>query len=262
MPFLDDFIIRALLGGMGVAIAAGPLGAFVVWRRMAYFGDALAHSALLGVALALILQIHVVLGILIFSLFFAVMIATLSRGKEFSHDTLLGIMAHGALATGLVAVSFVDRLRFDLQAYLFGDILGIGLYDIALIYSAAILTLLVIMRLWNPLLLSSIHSDLARTQGIAVEKVRLVFMILLSLLVALSIKVVGVLLITSLLIIPAATARRFARTPEHMAIGASIIGVIAVVGGLLASLTWDTPAGASIVVATVLCFIVSRVGRV
>ncbi|MCD6034951.1 MAG: hypothetical protein K0R63_692 [Rickettsiales bacterium] len=254
---LDDFIIRAALGGMGVAIVAGPLGAFVVWRRMAYFGDALSHSALLGVALAILCDIHIMLGIVIFALFFSVAVAYLQRGKSYSSDTILGIMAHGALATGLVAIALVDTIQLDLLPYLFGDILAISDKDIITIYLSGVGILLGLALIWNPLLLSTLHTDLARARGIPVDRLRLVFMLLLALLVALSIKIVGVLLITALLVVPAAAARGFARTPEQMALYASLIGCIGVCGGLGGSLATNAPAGPAIVVVCVIGFMLS-----
>ncbi len=253
---MDEFLVRALLGGVGAALVAGPFGVFVVWRRMAYFGATLAHAAILGVALGLILGLNPIVGVAIVCLLVAAALFTLGERGPLAQDTLLGILAHGALALGLVVVAFMESARFDLFATLFGDILAIGNSDIAWIYGGGAAALGFLAWLWRPLLSVTVHEELARVEGVRTGAVQLTFMLLIAVVVAAAMKIVGVLLIVSLLIIPAATARRFAGGPEHMAMLAALIGCIAVAGGLVASLEWDTPAGPSIVVvATVLFFL-------
>lgn len=254
---LDDFLLRALLGGLGVALVAGPFGSFVVWRRLAYFGDTLAHSALLGIALGFMMQINLTLGILIICQLLALMLFFAQRQKQIASDTLLGIFSHGALSLGLVALAFMEDVRVDLVAYLFGDILAIGTADLSWIFGAGGLALAGLLWLWKPLLAITIHEDLARVEGVSVDRVNWAFLALIALTVAVMMKVVGLLLVTSLLIIPAATARRFAGNPEIMALMASLIGCLAVAGGLYGSYQWDTPAGPSIVVAACLIFLSS-----
>ncbi|ALC17305.1 ABC-type Mn2+/Zn2+ transport system, permease component [Desulfuromonas soudanensis] len=254
---LSDFLLRALLGGLGVALVAGPFGSFVVWRRLAYFGDTLAHSALLGVALGFLLRINLTLGILVVCQLLALLLYFGQRQKQLASDTLLGIFSHGALSLGLVTLAFMPQVRVDLFSYLFGDILSIGSADLAWIFGGGGLALGGLLWLWKPLLAITVHEDLARVEGVAVDRVNWIFLALIALLVAVMMKVVGLLLVTSLLIIPAATARRFAANPERMAILASLIGCLAVIGGLYGSYTWDTPAGPSIVVAACLVFLLS-----
>ena len=254
---MDDFVVRAFLAGAGVALIAGPLGCVMVWRRMAYFGATLAHSALLGIALGLLLQINLNLGVIVVAVVVALLIAALQRQKGLSSDTLLGILAHATLALGLVAMSFVETARIDLLAYLFGDILAVGTSDLAWVYAGGLLGLAVLALIWRSLLTAIVHEDLAEVEGVRVAAVRLAFMILIALVVAVAMKIVGILLIVSMLIIPAATARRFSTTPEMMAGLAALIGVVAVAGGLTSSLQWDTPAGPSIVTAAAALFFVS-----
>jgi zinc transport system permease protein len=254
---LDDFLIRALLGGCGVALVAGPFGSFVDWRRLAYFGDTLAHSALLGVALGFLLQVNLTLGILFICLVLAVLLFFGQRQKLLAGDTLLGILSHGALSLGLVALAFMENVRVDLMSYLFGDILAIGVIDLGWIFAGGGLALAALLWLWKPLLAMTVHEDLARVEGVAVDRINLIFLALIALIVAVMMKVSGLLLVTSLLIIPAATARRFAGNPELMALLASLIGCLAVLGGLYGSFAWDTPAGPSIVVAACLLFLFS-----
>jgi zinc transport system permease protein len=251
---MDDFLIRALAAGIGVAIVAGPLGAFVVWRRVAYFGGALAHSAMLGVALGLAAGINLTVGVFSVCGFIAIALVLLQRRGDMAGDTLLNVLAHGALAAGLVVIAFVQGTRIDLMAYLFGDILSVSVRDLIFIYGGGAVILAVLALIWRRLLSATLDEDLAEVEGVPVTAVNMVFALLIALVVATAMKVVGLLLVASLLVIPAAAARPFARTPEQMAAIGAAIGAISVAGGLAASMTLDTPAGPSIVVAAVLLF--------
>ena len=241
------------------AAAAGPLGAFVVWGRMAYFGEALAHSAILGVALGLAVGLDPTWPVLIVAAIVALLLSALQQGRGLSTDTLLGIVAQGTLALGLVVLAFLRNVRVDLLGYLFGDVLAVTPEDIVFIWGAAVLAIAVLMRIWRPLLSALVHAELAQVEGVAVGRVRVAFMLLIALLVAIALKIVGLLPITALLIIPAATARAFSRTPENMALIAAAIGALSVFLGLWGSLVWDTPSGPSIVVAALAGFLAVRV---
>jgi len=254
---LPDFLLRAFLAALGVALIAAPLGCFVVWRRLSYFGATLAHSALLGIALGLLLGLNPVVGIAASSVVVALIFVLFQRQQVIGSDTTLGILAHSGLALGLVALSFVQGLRVDLMAYLFGDVLAVTMTELAWIYGGGVAVLAVLLAIWRPLLAVTLHEDLARAEGVPVAAVHLGFTLSLAVTIALAMKVVGVLLIVSLLIIPAATARRFARTPEGMAGLAAVVGALSVAGGLAASLAWDTPAGPSIVSVGTLLFALS-----
>jgi zinc transport system permease protein len=253
---LDDFLIRAALAGVGLALATGPLGSFVVWRRMAYFGDATAHAAILGVALALATDLPVVAGTLTVALAMAVTVSTLAA-RGWAMDTTLGVLAHSALALGLVAVSFVPGARTDLSAWLFGDILAVSRGDLVFIWGGAALVLALLVWRWQALLTATLNEDLAHASGLNPARERLVLTLALAVVVAVAIKVVGALLIAAMLIIPAAAARGLARTPEGMAIMASVIGAASTLGGLQLSLWQDTPAGPSIITAAALIFALS-----
>ncbi len=255
---MADFIIRALLAGLMVAIIAGPLGCFVVWRRMSYFGDTLAHSALFGIAMGLILDISLQLSVIVACMLLAVALVMMENRRGLSTDTILGILAHSSLALGLVIISFTDN-QINLMAYLFGDLLTVSWQDLIWIGASVCIVLGVLFANWNHLLTITLHEELAQVEGLNVTRLRLLLMLLIALIVAVSMKVVGVLLITSLLIIPPACARAFSKTPESMSVIASIVGCISVCGGLAASWFWDTPTGPSIVVMTSLLFILSRI---
>ncbi len=245
---LDDFLIRAVLAGVGVSFATGPLGAFVLWRRMAYFGDATAHAAILGVALALAVDMPVTVGTLIVALAMAVTVSGLAA-RGWAVDTTLGVLSHGALALGLVAISFVHGVHTSLEAYLFGDILAVTKGDLVYIWAGAMAVVALLVWRWQALLTATLNADLARADGIDPERERLILTLALALVVAVALKVVGALLIAAMLVIPAAAARAVARGPEQMAALASGIGAAACLLGLGLSLWQNTPAGPSIVAA-------------
>ena len=254
---LDDFFIRAVLGGIGVALLAGPLGCFIVWRRLAYFGDTLSHSALLGVAMALLLNMNITLTVFVISVVVSMLLILLQRRASLSSDALLGLLAHATLAVGLVVLAFMTWVRVDLMGFLFGDILAISVKDIAIIWGGGLIVLALVSFIWKPLLASTVSYEIAVAEGLRPDLANFLFMVLMAGVIAISMKIVGVLLITALLIIPAATARRFSGNPEIMAVMASILGAASVWLGLEGSLKWDTPAGPSIVVAALAFFIIS-----
>ena len=254
---LDDFFTRAVIGGIGVALLAGPLGCFIVWRRLAYFGDTLSHSALLGVAIALLLELNITFTVFLISVCVAMLLLLLQRQARLSSDALLGLLAHATLAVGLVVLAFMTWVRVDLMGFLFGDILAINKADIITIWVGGLAVLIALAVIWKPLFAATVNYEIAVAEGLKPDRANFFFMVLMAAVIAISMKIVGVLLITALLIIPAATARRFSTTPEMMALVASIIGAASVWIGLEGSLQWDTPAGPSIVVAALLGFIIS-----
>ncbi len=253
MTMLDDFLVRAALAGVGLSLATGPLGAFVVWRRMAYFGDATAHAAILGVALALATELPVAAGTLAVAAAMALTVAAMAA-RGWAMDTTLGVLSHSALAFGLVAISFFPAVRADLSSWLFGDILAVSRTDLGLIWGGAALVAALLAWRWQALLTATLNEDLAHAGGLNPARERLILVLCLALTVAVAIKVVGALLISALLIIPAAAARTLARGPEQMAALAVLIGAAATLAGLHLSLWQDTPAGPSIIVAAALIF--------
>jgi len=256
-----EFLLPSILAGLGIALIAGPLGSFVVWRKMAYFGDTLAHASLMGLALGFLFNINLYFALLICCLMLAVLLVTLQKQKLVATDTLLGILAHSALSLGLVAVSFLDNVRVDLMSYLFGDLLAVSPTDLVFIYTGAAVIGLVLFIFWRPLLSTTVNEDLAAVDGINIDLMRLILMLLVGIVIAVGMKFVGALIMTSLLIIPAATARKFSSTPEQMALLASVIGSIAVFGGLSLSWFYDTPAGPSVVISAAAMFILSQLAK-
>lgn len=256
---LDDFFTRALLAGIGIALVAGPFGCFIVWRRLAYFGDTLAHSALLGVALGFAMQWNLTSSVFLICLVVSLLLLASQRQKIVASDAILGILSHSALALGLVALAFMDWLRIDLMGFLFGDILAVSKTEVLMVYGAGALLIGALVAVWRPLFAVTVNEDLAQAEGINVALMNTIFMLLMAVVIAVSMKLVGVLLITALLIIPASSARYFARGPEMMGVCAALCGVAAVISGLSASLTWDTPSGPSIVLAAAIIFLLALI---
>ncbi len=253
---LDDFLWRAALAGVGVALSAAPLGCFIVWRRMAYFGDATAHASMLGVALSLAFSLPIFPGVLCVTLLMAITVSSFS-GRGYAMDTLLGVMAHSALAIGLVAVSFLSGVRLDLMAYLFGDILAVSKTDLLVIWGGALVVIALISMRWSGMLLSTLNKELALASGFSPRREQMILTIALAVVVAVAIKVVGVLLIVAMLIIPAATARPFSRTPEMMVLLAAVLGSTSSLVGLRTSYVFDTPTGPTMVCIAALLFVIA-----
>lgn len=250
-----DFVLYALAAGIALAVVAGPLGSFIVWRRMSYFGDTLAHSALLGIAIGLITDSNPQLSIIISCLIFAFILTLLDKKPSLSTDTLLGVLAHSSLALGIVVLALADSVRVNLEAYLFGALLTISSTDLIWILVVVVLVACVLYRYWNDLVSITVHAELAEIEGTNIKRLNLILVLLIALTIAVSMKIVGVLLVTSLLIIPPAAARQLAETPEQMAVKASCIGILSVILGLGSAFYFNVPVGPAIVVVATLIFL-------
>jgi zinc transport system permease protein len=253
-----EFLLPSLLAGLGIAVIAGPLGSFVVWRKMAYFGDTLAHASLLGIALGFLLHINLYLALVVTCIAIALFLVALQEKSRVSTDTLLGILAHSSLSLGLIALSFLDHVRVDLMSYLFGDLLAVNYADVMFIYAGVFAVLLMLVKFWQPLLSSTVNEELAAIEGVNIKAMRLLIMVLTGVVIAVGMKFVGALIISSLLIIPAATAHKFSRSPEQMAMVATLTGMLSVLGGLWMSWSYDTPAGPSVVCSSLALFIAAQ----
>jgi zinc transport system permease protein len=253
----DDFFIRAIFAGIGIAFVTGPLGCFVVWRRLSYFGDTLAHSALLGVTIAYSLDFNIAVSIFFISSAIALILIQLQRKTNLPSDALLGLLAHSSLAVGLVVIGFLTFIRFDIMGLLFGDILAVNKKDLFIIWFGGALILIVLKLIWKPLFASTVNYELAEAEGLNPDKAKAIFTVLLAALIAISIKLVGVLLITGMLIIPTAMARNLSDNPKKMVVFSIIGGLLSVFIGLFSSLEFNTPSGPSIIAAALFLFIIS-----
>ena len=255
----DDFFIRALIAGVGIAIIAGPLGCLVIWRRLSYFGDTLSHSALLGVTLAYAFSINITLSVFVISSIVAILLINLQKRTKLAGDSLLGLLAHSTLAIGLVLIGFLSSIRFDLMGLLFGDILAVTTEDITLVWIGGIIILGILYYIWKSIFSATVNYDLAAAEGMRPEISNLIFTLLLAAVIALSIKMIGALLITGLLLIPAAIARNLSNSPKQMIIISVLAGIASVVIGLFTSLELNTSSGPSIIVVSLALFVVSLI---
>jgi zinc transport system permease protein len=253
----DDFFTRALIAGIGIAIVTGPLGCLVIWRRLSYFGDTLAHSALLGVTLAYAFSFNISLSVFIISGTVALLLISLQKRTKLAGDSLLGLLAHSSLAIGLVLIGFLSSIRFDLMGLLFGDILAVTTQDILIIWFGGLIILGILFYIWKSIFAATVNYDLAAAEGMKPDLSNFIFTILLAGVIAISIKMIGALLITGLLLIPAATARSLSNNPFQMVILSILIGITSVITGLFGSLELNTASGPSIVVAALVLFILS-----
>ncbi len=253
----DDFFVRALIAGIGVALITGPLGCFVVWRRLSYFGDTLSHSALLGVTMAYSFELNIALSVFIISSLIALILIQLQKKTNLPGDALLGLLAHSSLAVGLVVIGFLTFIRFDIMGLLFGDILAVTTNDLIIIWTGGILILFVLKLIWKPLFASTVNYELAEAEGLNPDRSKAIFTILMAAVIAISIKMVGLLLITGMLIIPAAMARNISDSPKKMVLYSIIGGLLSVILGLFTSLEFNTSSGPSIIMAALFLFILS-----
>ena len=253
----DDFFRRALFAGIGIAFLTGPLGCFVVWRRLSYFGDTLAHSALLGVTMAYTLDLNIAISVFLISSVIALILIQLQKKTNLPGDALLGLLAHSSLAVGLVVIGFLTFIRFDIMGLLFGDILAVTTDDLLIIWTGGAVILLVLKLIWKPLFASTVNYELAEAEGLNPDRAKAIFTILMAAVIAISIKMVGLLLITGMLIIPAAMARNISDSPQKMVLFSIIGGLLSVLLGLFSSLEFNTSSGPSIIMASLILFILS-----
>ena len=253
----DDFIVRAFAAGIGLAFITGPLGCFIVWRRLSYFGDTIAHSALLGVVIAYAFDFNLIIAVFVVSCLLALSLLFLQRRTNLPDDALLGLLAHSVLAIGLVLLGILSFIRIDLMGLLFGDILSVNVTDLLFVWIGGSIVLIVLILIWRPLFAGTVNLELAKAEGLNPDLANAIFTLLIASVIAISIKIVGILLITGLLIIPASASRNLSSTPIQMAIISSIIGLASVVLGIQTSMIWNTPTGPTILTITLGVFIIS-----
>ena len=255
----DDFIIRAFVAGIGLALITGPLGCFIIWRRLSYFGDTIAHSALLGVVIAYAMNFNLIIAVFAVSCFIALSLLFLQKRTNLPDDALLGLLAHSVLAIGLVLLGILSFIRIDLMGLLFGDILSVNITDVLFVWVGGSIVLIVLILIWRPLFAATVNLELAKAEGLNADLANAIFTILIASVIAISIKIVGILLITGLLIIPASASRNLSSTPIQMAIISSVIGLVSVVLGIQTSMIWNSPTGPTILAITLGVFILSLI---
>lgn len=255
---METFIIRAIVAAIGISIIAGALGCFVIWKRMSYFSESISHSALLGVALGLSSGLGTHIGLVLVGTIFSLLIVVLQQRKFLSSDAILGIFSHIALSLGIVVLTLVGGANIDYFSLLFGDILSITNQDIIWVYLVLIIIITLLFFFWQRLLLLTLSQELAKAEGVKQTFYQLLFMFMIALSVSVSVQIVGVLLITSLLIIPPAIAKVFARSPSQMVFRSILVSILAVILGLGASRVYDVATGPAIVLVLGILFILSQ----
>ena len=239
-------MLRAAFAGTLIALLAGAMGSLILWRRMAYYGDALSHSALLGVAIGVIANVPTDITIVLVCIAIALLLSYLSQHFILPNDAIIGVLAQTSLALGLLASAYFMP-QIDLMSYLVGDVITVSSAGLWKIFFIVVGCLVVVVWAWRSLLLITLNEDFARLQGVRVTMFNLLLTVLVGIVVALAIRIIGIIMIIALFIIPAVTARPLSKTPEQMAVMAAASGIIAVWAGLWLSLQLDTPAGPSIV---------------
>ncbi len=252
------FFIKAMIAAIGVAFATAPIGVFVLWKRMAYFGDAISHSAIFGLGIATIIAVEPIYGIVFCAIIFCLLIFILGKQKLYSSDSIIGITSCSLLALGMILISIFPS-NINLENYLFGDLIILQNRDILMIYAVAVLSSVAILIWFPKLLLATINKDLAQISGVEVEKLELKFLLLTALVVACLVKIVGIFLITSMMILPAAIARNFSKTPTQMLFLSLLSSLIIMVGGLFAALFFNLPSSPSIIAFAALLLVVAIV---
>jgi zinc transport system permease protein len=243
----QDLWIFPLVGGILLAIMAAPLGCLMVWKRVAFFSDTLAHALLLGVALHFLVQLPLLLSLAGTAVLFSTLLALIYRRKQIPPDSFLVLLSQGGLALSILLMNFADLSSVELLIYLLGDILILQGTDLLWMLGATFLVSATLWKLW-PLCLSMIaHEDLAAIEGVPVTRIQLLLFILMGFFMALSLKFTGALLLSTFLIAPPLSARSFAKTPEQMVGGAIVVGILSTCLGLICSFTLNLPTGPSIV---------------
>jgi zinc transport system permease protein len=258
---MDDFLIRAMIGAGLLGAAAGPIGCIVLWRRMAYLGESVAHLGLTGVAAGILLGVSPLIGVVVLAILAALVMARAGESARglIPSGTIIGIVGHVGLALGFVLLATMDTVRADLLGYLFGDVLALSTSEIIWIAAASAGLLVAIAVLWRPLIALSINRDIAIAEGTRHRLADTAFLVLVAILVALGLKIVGALLIVALILIPPAAARAFSRTPEAMAVLSAFLGAASAPLGIELAWMSNAPAGPSIVLAAAALLSVSLV---
>ena len=255
--WLDDFLLRALFAGLIMVVIAAPMGCLMVWQRLAFLSDTLGHAAVMGVGLGLMLQIEPLYGVLAVAL---VIVFSLSRVSHFNNalsETTLAIISHTGLAGGIILVGLLPAPTVNLEAILFGDLLATTRGDLLNRLLTTIVLLVWLLRYWRAFVAVSVSREIAQAEGIEVRRVQALMYVMIALLVAVMMKVLGVLLIAALLVIPTSSARLFSRSPEQMVLISGLYGLAALGGGLTGSFQFDWQTGPAIVISATLLLLLT-----
>lgn len=260
--WLDDFLLRSLIAGVIMVVIAAPMGCLMVWQRLAFLGDTLGHAAVFGVALGLMLQLMPIVGVLAVALLIVFSLSRVSSFNTAMSETTLAIISHTGLAGGIILVGTLGAGRVNLESILFGDLLATTPTDLLGLLATTFVLLLLLLRYWRAFVAMSVSREIAQAEGIEVRRLQFLMYAMIALLVAVMMKVMGVLLIAAMLVIPTSSARLFSRGPEQMVAISALYGFAALGGGLTSSYHFDWQTGPAIVVcATALLLLTLAVRR-
>lgn len=255
-----SFLFPGWIAAIILVLATGPLGSFIILRRMSSFGDTLSHASILGLSISVLLDVNPFYINVLFVLLLAIVISWLEEHSFLSLDTILGVIANSSLSVGLILMSLMsNNYNIDINSYLFGDLLTVSFSDLIPLIIGSFLILVVFKYYWNKIVLMTINSELAVIDGVNLYKTRLILILITALTIGMSTKFFGVLIITSLLIIPAASAQKLSNSPEQMVFLSTLIGIFSVTGGIYLSVFFDIPTSPSIVVCASLVFFLSHI---
>lgn len=255
--WLDDFLVRSVIAGLIMVAIAAPMGCLMVWQRLAFLSDTLGHAAVMGVGLGLLLEVTPVFGVLAVAL---LIVFSLNRVDSFNSalsETTLAIISHTGLAGGIILVGLLPAQSVNLEAILFGDLLATTSADLVRLLITTLVLLLLLLHHWRSFVAVSVSREIAQAEGIEVRKVQFLMYIMIALLVAVMMKVMGVLLIAAMLVIPTTSARLFSRSPEQMVAVSALYGLGALAGGISSSFQFDWQTGPAIVVCAALLMLVT-----
>lgn len=253
-----EFMKRSLIAMVLIAPTAAAMGIHVVNFRMSFYSDAISHSAFTGIALGIILGFDPLMTMVVFGLVIGMLIVRVRRSSQLSVDTIIGVAFSTAVALGIVLVSARRGLTRNLHSFLYGDVLAVREGEVLIMFVLALAVLIYSGWLYNRLILMSINGEVARTRGINTSLQEYIFSLLLALVVCLSIRVVGILLVTALIIVPAAVGRSLARNAGQLFWISTITALISAVTGLALSYYWDSATGATVVLVCAAFFFIAQ----
>ncbi len=253
---LDDFLIRSLLAGILMVLVAAPMGCLMVWQRLAFLADTLGHAAVLGVALGLVMSINPMMSVLLIILLVMVIMQLSQRRLHVSagvlSESVLAILSYTGLSAGILILGVSGRSNVSLEAILFGDLLATSMQDLMFIGITVLILLGLLWKHWHSFVAVTVSPEIAQAEGISVQKTQLLLYLMIALLVAVMMKIMGVLLIGAMLVIPVNAARVFSRGPEQMVLISLGFGLISLFSGMFFSWQFDLQTGPAVVVVATL----------
>ena len=257
IELLDDFVVRSVIAGLLMITIAAPMGCLMVWQRLAFLSDTLGHAAVLGVGLGLWLQLHPMVGVLAVVV---LIVISLSRVVSFNNalsETTLAVISHSGLAAGLILLGTMPSQTISLESILFGDLLATTVTDLGLIFATVVILVFLLLQHWRSFVAVSVSREVAQAEGIEVRRLQFLMYLMIALLVAVMMKVMGVLLIAAVLVIPTSSARLLSKSPEQMVLISALFGAASLGGGMLSSFQFDWQTGPAIVLSAAVLLIVT-----